>query len=85
MLITRQGSFQLLKLVVDLFYAERLLGVLFLLKTNCQIEHLSIEFRSFYVKRRLGFVAKSGDGSQVLLSVGRFYYYPRSIQVVNSV
>ena len=58
MLIVKQKPFQLLYLIINFFYAQRLIRVIVLPEIYCQKQQLCEEFGTFNVKWRGGVVER---------------------------
>ena len=68
MLIVKQKPFQLLYLIINFFYAQRLIRVIVLPEIYCQKQQLCEEFGTFNVKWRGGVVAEVDDRCEKFLS-----------------
>ena len=72
MLIVKQKPFQLLYLIINFFYAQRLIRVIVLPEIYCQKQQLCEEFGTFNVK-----------WCEKFLSVRWFYLYSVEVHAVD--
>ena len=83
MLIVKQKPFQLLYLIINFFYAQRLIRVIVLPEIYCHKQQLCEEFGTFNVKWRGGVVAEVDDRCEKFLSVRWFYLYSVEVHAVD--